>query len=398
MGAATWRLLQDNPEFLVCRGYVYLPLLRDPDLERELSNPGEPLPTAAPAPEAPAGCPPPPLLHYQGRWFCQAVTTYSLVENFGRVFPQALAERRRRLLEQYSLTADLWGLSLDPHLVTIVFHILPHFLRRDGRPKTSRLKEMEVLDYLRECFRVPARFLREAQQYQNTKPLKEAIKRLQTATGARPPLPEGLVSAARLQDWWEKNLELDLLETFRRQLLQDLQDRELWGAEQTERLAVLLFLAERGSLELDGFGFSRIGKSRDYRIYKRTGPFALQDYYGRLYLFPDCRVAVSTSGRLRPVVVDHYKHPFLRRHASGQEICLRSDLPRLPFSAKNAIQALEEGINALFYGYDRRRRNGYHSLDEPPGKLRLVHFDDYRIPADHPLVLSGKVEVKNRDS
>ena len=147
---------------------------------------------------------------------------------------------------------------------------------------------------------------------------------------------------------------------------------------------------------MDGFGFTRLKKGQDYRIYKRTGPYVLQDFHGRLYFFPDCRVAVTTMGRLRPVVVEHYKHPFLRRHGPGQVICLGPESQNLFFSAKNAIQVLEEGINTLLYSYETRRRKGYHRLDVLPGKMRLVDFEDYRIPPDHPLIVSGEVEVKNR--
>ena len=84
-----------------------------------------------------------------------------------------------------------------------------------------------------------------------------------------------------------------------------------------------MYLADKGALEMDGFGCTRLKNGQDYRIYKRTGPYALQDYYGRLYLFPDCRVAATTAGRLRPVVVDRCKHPFLRQDGPGQDIWLR---------------------------------------------------------------------------
>jgi len=155
-------------------------------------------------------------------------------------------------------------------------------------------------------------------------------------------------------------------------------------------------LAHKGSLELDGFGFTRLKRTPGYRIYKRTGPYVLQDYYRRLYFFQDCRVAITTVGRLRPVVVDHYKHPFLRRHGPGQQICMGPENQNLLFSAQNAIRVLEEGINTLLYSYDTRRRRGYHRLDVLPGMMRLVDFEDYRIPPDHPLLVSGQVEVKNQ--
>jgi len=40
---------------------------------------------------------------------------------------------------------------------------------------------------------------------------------------------------------------------------------------------------------------------------------------------------------------------------------------------------LEEGINALLYGYDARRRNGYHSLDPTLYYVKTIEFEDYRV-------------------
>lgn len=395
MGTGLWRCLEADLEILVHRGHLYLPLLLDPDIDREIQTPSSLVQVQEADPE-PSPALPPAVLSIQGRWFLQAVSSSSLVENYAQVFPGALAHRRRTLLEEYSLTADLWGMALDPKLITIVFHILPHFLRRDDLQKRRRHQEGEVLDLIRQRLPVSRRFYQEAREFADLTPLKEGLRRLEAAPAGPEPLPEGLWPAARVRGWWEEALTARLLAEARSRLLKELQARERQAAAQEGRLAVLLYLADQGSLELDGFGFSRVGKGQEYRVYKRTGPFALQDFYGRLYLFPDCRVAVTTIGRLRPVVVDHYKHPFLRRHGSGQDICLGSSSQYRAFSARNAIQALEEGIHALFYSYDPRRRNGYHSLDAPPGRVRLVHFDDYRIPSDHPLILSGQVEVKNR--
>jgi hypothetical protein len=146
-----------------------------------------------------------------------------------------------------------------------------------------------------------------------------------------------------------------------------------------KRIGTLLYVAEKGSLEMDGFGFSRIGTRDEYLIFKRTGEYILKDYYGRSYLFPDCRVGVSSAGPFMPMVVETYKHPFLFGFDSGQEICLRGYKAPRDFTAESIIQVLEDGFNALLYGYDARRRNGYHSLDRVTKHVRTIDFDDYRI-------------------
>jgi hypothetical protein len=391
-----WRCLEAGLKILVHHGHLYLPLLLDPDIHRETrdlafqeyvsgTSSGDAHQSNGPA-----------VLAVQDRLFVQAVSAASLVDNYPRLFPQEHEERRRLLREQYSLSVDLWGLTLDPKLITIIFHILPHFLRREGLTRRRRLEEGEILDLIRERLQISPRFHQEARRFLDLKPLEGGLHRLGSAPMESGSPPEGLVLTATLRAWWEGTLTARLLAEERTRLLQELENREHWAAAQESRLAVLLYLADRGSLELDGFGFTRLKKGQDYRIYKRTGPYALKDFFGRLYLFPDCRVAVATLGRLRPVVVDHYKHPFLRQHGPGQDICLASESQYLTFTAKNVICALEEGINALFYGYDSRRRQGYHRLDVLPGMTGLVDFEDYRIPEDHPLIVSGHVEVKNR--
>ncbi|MFZ2089349.1 MAG: hypothetical protein WAU47_12315 [Desulfobaccales bacterium] len=382
-----WRCLEAGLEILVHRGVLYLPLLKDPDIHGEIQArlAQDFSPTSLPA-----------LVAVQDRLFVQAVSASSLIDHYPRIYPQEHENRRRLLLEQYSLSADLWGINLDPKLITIVFHILPHFMRRDGLPQRQRLGEGNILDLIRERVPVPSKFREEARRFLDVKPLQEALQTLTTAALEATPPPEGLMPAAGLRAWWQEAQAVRILAEARARLLEALEDREQWAAAQEGRLAVLLYLADTGSLELDGFGFTRLKQGSDYRVYKRTGPYALKDFYGRLYLFPDCRVAVTTFGRLRPVVVDHYKHPFLRQHGSGQPICVGSEHQNLIFSAKNVIQALEEGINALLYSYDSRQRRGYHKLDTLPGSMRLVDFEDYRIPQDHPLIVSGQVEVKNR--
>lgn len=386
-----WQLLEADLEVLVHRGHLYLPLLLDPDIDREAQ--------ALPPTELEKHPDPPSLpgvLTYRGNLYAAAVSLPSLADNYPHLHPKAYEHRRRTFLEQYSLTADLWGVSPDPQLITILLHILPHFLRRGGLIPRRPLEEGEILDLIRAQLPLPPSYHREARQFLDTTPLREALRRLESVPPAPAPPPEGLVPTPRLREWCQAAVTAGFLARERLRLLAALKDRERWAGAQEGRLAALLYLRDQGSLEVDGFGFSRVGKGREYRVYKRTGPYALQDFYGRPYLFPDCRVAVTTLGRLRPVVVEHYKHPFLRHHGPGQEICLGSESRPLNFSAPNAIQVLEAGLNALFYSYDHRRRNGYHSLDEPPGKLRQVHFDDYRLPPDHPLILSGQVEVKNR--
>jgi hypothetical protein len=214
-------------------------------------------------------------------------------------------------------------------------------------------------------------------------------------TAPHPPL-ENHQPGRELARWFQKALENKIIageiESWERGLAQV---QDILKLPQPQ-LAGLLAIVDRGGLEVESFGFNRHKKRPgDYLIYKRTGEFALKDYFGRLYLFPDCRVAVSTAGPFHPMVLDEYKHPLLRRFGSGQAICLNGFQPAAEFSAAGVIKTLEEGVNALYYGYNNRKRNGYNSLDNFGRHQSLVDFENLRIARDHPKVLSGEVEVKN---
>jgi hypothetical protein len=90
-------------------------------------------------------------------------------------------------------------------------------------------------------------------------------------------------------------------------------------------------------------------------------------------------VAVSSYGPFRPLVIESYKHPFLLGYAPKQEICIKGYNWPDQFTAENIVRLLEEGINALLYGYDARRRNGYHSLDPTLYYVKSIEFEDYRV-------------------
>ncbi len=257
-----WSILESPLEILVHQGCVYLPLLFDPAVEQEchtLISEGA-VPSYPPA----AGTEvPPPVLALGGSLFVQAVRAAALVEHFEMLFPKEHLSRRRLLRERYSLNADLFGVALDPELFNILFHILPHFLRRDGLPRRRPLQEGEILDLIRERLPVPYHFIREARRFLDIKPVKTALNRLDVAPEEPP--PEGLILAPALRAWWEEALAARLLNAERRRLQKELADREQWTAAQEDRLAVLLYVAAKGTLELDGFGFTRLRESRGYR-------------------------------------------------------------------------------------------------------------------------------------
>jgi len=398
-------LLESDLELVVRSGFIYLPLLFDPSVATEIEgNVGNHLVARA-----------------AGRHFVRTMSLRSLVGSYEALCPKSYEELRRSSLRRFARNLAPSAPGVSERLKTILFSVMPHFVRRGNGLDRRKLTEEELLDFIGERIGIPARSCDSAGNRFDPGFLRRILADLTQHQPAVEPPAEGLMPARALRDWLSKALEANILEEERQRLTRMVNAPEPLGAEATDRMRILLRIAEKGALEIDDFGFCRMGAGDDYLIYKHTGEYALRDYYGRLYLFPDCRVAVFTGGTLKPFVVESYKHPFLEGHDSGQEICLRHRTPTMGFSGAAVVEALEEGINALLYGYSSRRRNGYHSLEGIPGRtgnpgfgdspragptdarvrrkrhILEVDFEDYRIPSDHAKISSGQVAITNND-
>jgi hypothetical protein len=396
-------LLEADLELAVKDGFLYLPLPFDPAIAGEVHT----VPTAR------------TLIQCEGRHFAKTLSLPSLLEAYEKICPESHAQIRGTFLQRYGEVPSSDGIAIGGKLETILFRVLPHFIRRKRSRERRKLSEKEILDIIGERIELPPRYSRDAQRHFDTKVLGKVLRELEKA-GSTPPFPpEGRISSANLRAWLVGALEARIARSEIARIRQQVAQQGEFGRTGVRRVATLLYLADQGALEIDGFGFSRIGSTEEYYVYKHTGEYALKDFYGRPYLFPDCRVAVSTILPLKPFVMDRYKHPFLEAHDSGQDICFRGLTPPSVFTATAVITALEGGMNALLYGYSSRRRNGYHSLDRtlrptpivdvqdytPPDPtdypvIRKRHildvdFEDYRVPKDHPKIASGEIAITN---
>jgi hypothetical protein len=396
-------LLDTDIDLAVEAGFIYVPLLFDPAIEREIHTP----------PKSHS------LIELDGRPFIKTVSVRSLLENYEEIYPESYGQLKRACLERYCRAPRLKGVPISDKLRTILLYVMPYFVRRHKGLDRTRLREEDILDLIGERVTVTARHCEDATKIFDTNALRRALSNLEKQRATIDPLGDGMISAPKLREWLFHAVNLTIVDNEKALLRQALRDREQFSEAKRKHVAMLLYVSEKGSLEVDGFGFSRIGLTDEYVIYKHIGEYALRDFYGRTYLFPDCRVAVSTIAPLKPFVMERYKHPFLEGYDSRQEICMRGFNPPNLFTAAAAINALEEGINALLYGYSSRRRNGYHSLDRITKHRRTVDFedytlpdptdypvirnrhvlhvdfDDYRIPHDHPKIASGQVEITN---
>jgi hypothetical protein len=364
------RLIGSGIDFLVEAGFLYLPLLYDPAIEREIQ--ATPDPTES---KETSGC----VILNEGKHFVKALSLHSLVANYERIGKDLYDQVRSAVLRQVAGNVDRGETSLSWKLITIIFQVMPYFIKKNRGFERGKFGKEEILKLIAEKVDIPPREYERTNTVFDLKPLQEALKELEKLDSTFKPPRDGTISSSQLNHWLQKAMRAQVIEKERTRLRNEVLRREQLIATVDEDMDVLLYVAQKGSLEINGFGFTRIGATDDYLIYKRTGEYRLKDYYGRSYLFRDCRVAVPTFSPFRPVVMEKYKHPFLYAHDSGQEICMHNFYPPQQFSAENAIHLLEEGINALLYGYNARRRNGYHSLDRTREYVRTVEFEDYRV-------------------
>ncbi|MGW8222269.1 MAG: hypothetical protein ACWGP1_09005 [Syntrophobacteria bacterium] len=367
------RLIGSGLDFLVESGFLYLPLLYDPDIEgeiREIQGRTEP--------QEATGC----VILNQGKHFVKSLSLHSLVANYEKIGKDLYDQVRSDVLRQVVGKVERSETSLSWKLITIIFQVMPYFIKKNRGFERGKFGKEEVLKLIAEKVDIPPREYEPTNTVFDLKPLQEALQELEKLDSTWKSPADGMISSSELRNWLQKALKAQIIEKERTRLKNEVRRREQLIARVDEDMDTLLYVAQKGSLEINGFGFTRIGTSDDYLIYKRTGEYRLKDYYGRSYLFPDCRVAVPTFSPYKPVVMEKYKHPFLYAHDSGQEICMHGFYPPQQFSAENVIQLLEEGINALLYGYDARRRNGYHSLDRTREYVKTVEFEDYRIPLE----------------
>ena len=356
-----WQLLNGQTEILLQRGYLYVPLLFDPEIAAELTAAlgaegseltaasEVPQPGGQPAAEPGGPSPAPRLLFSHGHYYIKSLALASLVEHFQAVFPEEYEQARTTLLLEILPCLEDCPPVVDAKLQTILFEVFPYFFpsRRGGR-RQSR-SPAAVLTHLAESVVVPPEgnelLSRLRQREAGLKEILQWLAKRQAAfEGGAAPLGSG----QELIAWCRQALQVQIVTdeiARRRRELSELQ--ALWNLPENH-LAILLTIAARGAVEINGMGVARDAKRPgEYWVYKNSGEFVLQDYFGRLYLFPSCRVGVASGGPFHPVVLDRYKHPLLRRFAPRQPICLTDYQAPQDFSATAVIQALQEGLEPL---------------------------------------------------
>lgn len=390
-GSRLFQLLESEIEIVLLSDFVYVPLLMDLSIAEEIDAHSNDSEIRMGDGSDALG----EIIRLKGACYIKAVHLKSVVSGLRAIHPEYDARIRQDLPGRGGGDPVVFS-PPGTRLMIILTEIMPHFIHRKDRMDRPKLTGKDILELIERRIEVPPACRKDADEILGEGELHKLREGVKGRMAECLPLPEKPFPARLLKEWVTHSIQMQVLDEEQARI-EDF--RGSWANYpwmSDGHRAVIKYLSNKGSLELDGFGFFRSGAGDDFIVYRRTGEYALQDFFGRVYRFPDCRVAVTTFGPFKPYVLESYKHPFLESKGPGQSICLQQQgLHSRKFSAEAIIKALEEGINALFHGYDRRRRNGYHSLDPMTVHERSVRFEDLRIPRDHPDIRAGRLEIKN---
>lgn len=369
------QLLDSDLEIVIDGGVIYLPLLLDPEIEEEAKQVLRSGKHASSHDIAESQT----IISQDGKNFIKTLSIQSLIQNYKTLTPYSYDRLRQECLGKFRLADEVDDIFLDNTLKLILFQIMPHFIKSRRGLKRRKANQEEILDLIAEKIDIPEKYYKDALSFSDLKPLVKTHEEWVEDEIFNPPLT-GLLPAGQLRDWLHQAMHVKILAEEKNRVEKAIQVRRQLSGTRSQHIAIFLYIADKHTVEIEGFGFTKMKSDGEYLIYKRTGEYILRDYYARRYLFPDCRVAVSTLyPPLRPFVVEKYKHPFLRGYQAGQEICITGIEAPTKFTAESAIQALEHGITALRYGYNPRRRNGYHSLDSILEHVVTTTFEDYLV-------------------
>lgn len=370
------QLLDSDMALFVESGFIYVPLLFDPKIEKEAQS----LFIHRESREKSTSPNPKSIIRHNGNYFVKGIEIHSLLENFKTINAYDYERLRSDCLRKYYLSPEIDAIFLDETLKTILFQVMPYFVRKNDGLLRKNFSNEEILDLIRKKIDLPQKYHQNAKAFRDLEPLKKILRDLKDQKPIAKSFKNGLIAARKLRDLLYEAIRAKILTEEHDRIAETLRIRQQLSDAKPEHIAVMLYIADTGALEIDGFGFTKRSSYRnEYLVYKRTGEYTLKDYFARSYLFPDCRVAISTYTPFWPFVIEKYKHPFLLRHKTEQEICMKDFWPPDELTAENIITALEEGLTALRYGYDGRRRNGYHSLDKTWVHIPTIDFEDYRI-------------------
>ena len=207
-------LLQSDLELVVKSGFLYLPLLYDPDIAREIQY--------KPTPDGSAEH----SIEVAGKHFIKSVSIQSMLTGMEKIDADYYGEVEREYLRKFPVSPDLEGISPDSKLMTIVLKVMPYFVRKNKGFVRKRLHDEEFLDFVGDRIDIPKSFREQADKSVDSGPLLKRLNDLERLEHEVEPLRDGLISSEAFRCWLHKALEMQILDKEIARLKKRLQDRE----------------------------------------------------------------------------------------------------------------------------------------------------------------------------
>jgi hypothetical protein len=368
------KILGSIDEILIRDNFIYLPLLFDREIEKEIESNEQ-------------------VIKANEKFFVKAIGIGTIVKNFDKIYKGAYSSIEEGLCKKI-FSKEIPAISTDKNyciLNALIFEVMPYFcpsfahIRNEKEKKEAVISAIEEYqkrlgikeEYIEEYRQRASELLDETEQ-------ANLLKKLEV--NEKVTFPEGIVKASSLENLLKEAVEIEIITKKKKELEESVKAMK---ETNTRYLAAMLYLKDAGNFEFENFGFEK--QEDGYLTYVKLKEYALKDFDGRIYLFPPCRVGtyVTFSGEVsKPIVVDRYMHPFLEGYAQKKTICIVNFKLEGNTVGKRIISAIEQGISTLLYGYySRNDFQGYHRLDGS--------FDEYRISEDDPRIKSGEITITN---
>ncbi|MFC1697385.1 hypothetical protein ACFL1H_03565 [Nanoarchaeota archaeon] len=366
------QFLQSNLEVLIDGGFVYVPLLFDEEIEKNVN-------------EYEKGK---IILEDNGQKYVRSLNLVSMVENYHKIYGKEYEKVKKNVLKKYLNKSNLKELNIDSNIKTIIFEVLPNFIKKHDGFERTKLDEYDIVELISKKSKIPSKYYTEADKFLDNDTLMKSLEKLDGSTGKIKPIKNGKTNTTYIKKWFDKALEVLVLSREKEDVKKAIDEKKVYINKHRDYVAVMLYLSQIEKFEIEKFGF--VKKSKSYDVYKHTGEYALKDYSsGQIYLFPDCKVGVNTSNIKHPKVINNnYNHPFLSG-TSGHALCIVSRGWGSSFSGKNIIDGINAGLNTVMCGYVRA--SGFH----PHSYLSRDKYRGYKVERSHPKIKSGKVEITN---
>ncbi|MDH3964161.1 MAG: hypothetical protein OEV25_12185, partial [Deltaproteobacteria bacterium] len=181
------RLIGSGIDFLVEAGFLYLPLLYDPAIERETQ--ATPDPTES---KETSGC----VILNEGKHFVKSLSLHSLVANYERIGKDLYDQVRSAVLRQVAGNADRDDTSLSWKLITIIFQVMPYFIKKNRGFERGKFGKEEILKLIAEKVDIPPREYERTNTVFDLKPLQEALKELEKLDSTFKSPKDGIISSS----------------------------------------------------------------------------------------------------------------------------------------------------------------------------------------------------------